>query len=460
MNIARNYLQGLKSLFTCPREIWIAFIIKVLESLCYFSSVLMLMVFLTQDMGMSDEMAGTLFGVFSASMSLFMLFVGFIADSLGIKRALIVGLIIALIGRIAITFTTNPYIVFPGMFFLSVGFAYMIPLIAAAVKLFSNKKAQKYAYSWYYVVMNVGSLAAGLSLDWLRGAFTKVIEFQLLGMDLIVRPTQIIFLVAILASLISLFLVVFFIRSKIPREEFNEDEPVTVKVEAEKLKKAPTVDYSPEEKKSAFTIMKEVTREKKFWIFISFIFLLVLVKMIFQYNHSLYPLYMERIGLKNLTGRLYSINPFIIIFLVPVMTAITEKMKAYNVIMVGSFISAASVFFMGVTESIMMIVSFQIALSIGEAIYSPRVYDYTATIAPPGKEASYMALSKVPMFFAKVGAGPVTGILLANLCPAEGARNTELMWIIVGISTMLSPITLFLGRKWLDVESRSKAGEV
>ena len=452
--VSLDYYNGLKSLFTCPREIWITFIIKILESLCYFSSVLMLMVFLTQEMGFSDELSGIIFGIFSASMSFFMLFVGFIADSLGIKKALIVGLVIALVGRIAITFTTNPWVVMPGLFFLSVGFAYMIPLLAAAVKLFSNKRAQRYAYSWYYVVMNVGSLAAGLSLDGLRATFTKVISFDFLGMELAIRPTQIIFLVAVLVSLISMVLVVFFIRSKVPREDFNEE-----KVTEEKPESA-SVPQTPTEKKSAFRIMQEVTREKKFWIFITFILLLVLVKMIFQYNHSLYPLYMERIGLKNWTGKLYSINPFIIIFLVPVMTAITGRMKAYNVIMVGSFISAGSVFFMGITESIMTIVSFQIVLSIGEAIYSPRVYDYTATIAPEGREASYMAFSKVPMFFAKVGAGPVTGILLANLCPAEGARNTELMWILVGISTMISPITLLLGRKWLDVESRYKAGEI
>lgn len=105
--IAQDYYQGLKNLFTCPREIWIAFLVKMLESLCYFSSVLMLMIFMTQDMGLSDEWAGTIFGIFSASMSFFMLFVGFIADSLGIKKAMIFGLIIALIGRLAITFTTN-----------------------------------------------------------------------------------------------------------------------------------------------------------------------------------------------------------------------------------------------------------------------------------------------------------------------------------------------------------------
>jgi len=436
-------------------------VIKVLESLCYFSSVLVLMAFLTQDMGLDDVTAGTIFGIFSASMSFFMLFVGFIADSLGIKKALIVGLFIALAGRLSITFTVEPWIVYPGLFFLSVGFAFMIPLLAAAVKLFSTRRAQKYAFSWYYVVMNVGSLIAGLSLDWLRTTFTEKISFSLLGTELAIRPQQIIFFVAVLSTLVSLFLVFFFIRSRVPVDEEESGGPDS---DDEKSKENPDErpdaddsEDNPEERKSAWRVMREVTSEKVFWIFIVFIFLLVLVKMIFQYNHSLYPLYMERIGLKEWTGRLYAINPLIVIFLVPVMTAVTGRMKGFNVILVGSFIAAGSVFCLALGESILLVVLFQVVLSLGEAIYSPRVYDYTASIAPPGKEASYMAYSKAPMFFAKVAAGPATGLLLVNLCPSEGTRDTELMWIIVGASTMLSPITLLLGRRWLDVENRRKA---
>ncbi|MBS1262603.1 MAG: Dipeptide and tripeptide permease A [Calditrichaeota bacterium] len=454
-----DYVQGLKNLVRCPREIWFAYLIKVLESLAYFSSVLVLMIFLTQDMGLSDELAGTVFGVWSASMSFFMLFVGFIADSLGIKKALIVGLLIALVGRVAITFTTNPWVVYPGLFVLSVGFAYMIPLIAAAVKLFSTKKAQKYAFSWYYVVMNIGAFIAGISLDGLRATFTEPIAFAFAGMNLEIRPIQIIFFVAVLATFVSLAVVFFLVRSRIPAEELADRDDV----EAQSRAKEADIAQQSAQTKTPWQVMKEVIRERTFWIFIVFIFLLVLVKMIFQYNHSLYPLYMERIGFSNWTGKLYSINPLIIIFLVPVMTALTRGMNAYQVIMLGSFVAAGSVFFMGFGESIMLIVMFQIVLSIGEALYSPRIYDYTANVAPPGKESSYMAYSKAPMFFAKVAAGPLAGILLANLC-AEGStaatRNSELMWILVGASTMVSPVMLLLGRRWLDVESRKKRGEL
>ena len=458
LRVVLDYWEGLKALFDCPREIWVAYVLKVLEGLCYFSTVLVLMAFLTQDMGLSDEAAGTVFGVWSAAMSLFMLFVGFVADSMGIKKALLLGLGIALIGRVAITFTTNPYVVYPGLLMLSIGFAYMIPLIAASVKLFSTKKAQKFAYSWYYVVMNVGSALAGLTLDPIRKAVTEPFELAAGGLTLVVQPTQVIFLVAVVATLVSITLTLTLIRGRIPRKAYNGlpgDASVHTDADRAELGEQQEVKAGAE-RKGIWTIMKEVGVDKLFWIFITFMFLLVMVKMIFQYNHALYPLYMERIGLKDWTGKLYSINPIIIIVLVPVMTAITARMKAYMVIVVGSFVSAASVLFLSLGEAITLIVLFQVTLSLGEALWSPRLYDYTATVAPPGKEASYMALSKVPLFFAKVAAGPATGILLATLCPVEGARNTELMWLIVGITTLLSPITLLLARRWLDVERRRK----
>jgi len=124
------------------------------------------------------------------------------------------------------------------------------------------------------------------------------------------------------------------------------------------------------------------------------------------------------------------------------------------VITIGSFISAGSVLILGLGEGVIFVVMFQLVLSFGEALYSPRIYDYTASIAPKGRESSYMAYSKMPMFFAKVAAGPITGILLANLCPIEGPRNSELMWIIVGLSTLVSPVLLILFKKKLDIESR------
>ena len=80
--------------------------------------------------------------------------------------------------------------------------------------------------------------------------------------------------------------------------------------------------------------------------------------------------------------------------------------------------------------------------SIGECFYSPRLYEYPATIAPKGQEGSYLALSMLPYFFAKFLVGSISGFLLARYCPAEGPRNSQMIWLIVGMMALLSPVGL------------------
>ena len=62
-----------------------------------------------------------------------------------------------------------------------------------------------------------------------------------------------------------------------------------------------------------------------------------------------------------------------------------------------------------------------IVFSIGEAFYSPRVYEYAAAIAPPGQEASYGALAYIPFLIGKllVGTGGwIAGRVLSGTRPA------------------------------------------
>jgi hypothetical protein len=68
---------------------------------------------------------------------------------------------------------------------------------------------------------------------------------------------------------------------------------------------------------------------------------------------------------------------------------------------------------------IISITFFVVFFSIGEAIWSPRLYQYTAAIAPKGKEGSYMALSLLPYFVAKLVVGMLSGRMLERWCPDD-----------------------------------------
>ena len=103
-----------------------------------------------------------------------------------------------------------------------------------------------------------------------------------------------------------------------------------------------------------------------------------------------------------------------------------------------------------------MITLFIIFLSIGEAMWSPRLYEYSAAIAPKGQEASYMALSYLPFFLAKFFAGALSGLLLSSYVPETGARNPQFLWLIIAVTTMITPAGLLVFRRFIQVHEAGR----
>jgi hypothetical protein len=169
----------------------------------------------------------------------------------------------------------------------------------------------------------------------------------------------------------------------------------------------------------------------------------------------------------------------LIVVLVPICGVLTQNSSAYRMVTVGSSISALSVFYialppqwftpladgwlgdvvvhrwLGVAGPVnplyISIFLFIVMLSVGEALWSPRLYEYAAAVAPKDQEASYMALSMLPMFLAKFLVGIVSGWLLATFCPAHGPRHSEIMWFLIGLMALVTPVGTFLLRKQIQV---------
>ena len=75
-----------------------------------------------------------------------------------------------------------------------------------------------------------------------------------------------------------------------------------------------------------------------------------------------------------------------------VVAAMTTKFAHYDMIKYGGYVSAASPFFLVIATQTWAVVMFVVTLSLGEAIWSPRTYDYTMSIAPEVGELSYHIL--------------------------------------------------------------------
>ena len=182
-------------------------------------------------------------------------------------------------------------------------------------------------------------------------------------------------------------------------------------------------------------------------------------------------------------GQLSVINNYMVILFVPILGVMTLRFAAYRMVIIGGTICAASVFIMALPTSwfvplangpfgtfvhhyylgltgpvhpyYVMIALYIIIFSIGEACYSPRVYEYAAAIAPKGQEASYAALSYIPLFLGKllVGGG---GYLLKTYCPETGPRHSDIMWLYMALGVTVAPIGLLTLRRFIRVREAGR----
>jgi predicted MFS family arabinose efflux permease len=163
--------------------------------------------------------------------------------------------------------------------------------------------------------------------------------------------------------------------------------------------------------------------------------------------HFTWPKYVTRVeGDSFPVGTIWSLNSLGILVLAPLATLLTRRLPIYPVLLLGATISAASPFLLCLGSGIRIQVAMIAVLTVGEALWSPRLYEYNVAIAPRGQEATYVGLAKLPFFLAKLLVTPMSGWLLATYCPAEGPRDPAMLWAIVGVSTIAGPIGMWLLR--------------
>jgi hypothetical protein len=96
-----------------------------------------------------------------------------------------------------------------------------------------------------------------------------------------------------------------------------------------------------------------------------------------------------------------------------------------------------------------------IVFSIGEAFYSPRVYEYAAAIAPKGQEASYGALAYLPFLVGKLLIG-TAGWILAAFVPEHGPRRPDLMWLVFACAASVAPLGLLIFSRYIRVPEEGR----
>ena len=90
-NVFHTLVHSFKSLETCPKELYINFILKFFESYSYFAISQILVIYLHTEFDISDLEAGTVYGLWGLAITLWGLATAWINDNLGVRRSLMLG---------------------------------------------------------------------------------------------------------------------------------------------------------------------------------------------------------------------------------------------------------------------------------------------------------------------------------------------------------------------------------
>ena len=468
----RGFIAKFTVLKGAQRELKLTFLIKFLIYTAYSVTNKTMVLWLSKDLGFSDQAAGALVGwVWAPAMTIFTLLAGSITDAIGLRRTFFLGVAICTVARSVMIVTTNPSLALAcGVLPLAIGEALGTPVLLAATRRYSTVAQRSMSFSIIYMIMNVGYIAAGWIFDYVR-----LLNFHVSLFGFQPSSYQQLFMVSLVFEIV-LFPVIYFLRR-------GADGPVIDQVSRSRDVAGSFLSGIWETVRQsaidAAHLFRRLIGQSGFYRLLLFFVFIGFLKAIFLQMDYVFPKFgIRELGTNAPVGKLSAINAIVIILLVPVVGALTQKLAAYRMVVIGGVICAAGVFIMalptewfvsaangvfgqwlghaylGLQGSIhpyyVMSALYLIVFSIGEAFYSPRVYEYAAAIAPPGQEASYGSLAYLPFLVGKllVGTG---GWLLAAFVPEQGPRDAGMMWLIFALAASVAPIGLILFRRYIRV---------
>jgi MFS family permease len=483
VSASRDFLAKFAVLKDAIPELWIVFVIKFVSIAAYALTNSTLVLWLRSDLGYNDQQALPLVAAWSILMTVVTLLVGSLTDALGMRRTLFLGTGICIVARLVMVLTTVKWLALGcGLMPLAVGEALGGPVLVAAVRRYSSTRQRSISFALVYTMMNVGFLLAALLFDHLRQGLGEYGHFNLAGLTLSTYRT--LFLASLILEMMLVPLIYLMREGAEASDEGLRLVPLTQKYPNENFFHSIGLTVR-DAGRTTLQLFRKLLEQTGFYRLLAFLMLIAFLKLIFMQMYYVYPTFgIRELGQGAPVGTLWAINSIVVILLVPTVGALTQRFSAYTMVILGGLISSASVFIMamppawfallaggwagnlvgrwylGLKGSVnpyyVMIALFVILLSVGEAFYSPRVYEYAAAIAPKGQEASYGALSYIPFLLGKLLIGTFSGTLLARYCPETGPRHSQTLWLVVALTSLIAPVGLVTLRRFIRVHEAGR----
>ena len=421
------------------------------EGIVYFGMLTVMTKFLSENVGLGDVAAGQTVALFSGGVTGMMFLLGGLGDRWGVRRALLVGMLLMVVGRTIASLGETLHLapgaggalhltVGLGLFCIVAGYGMFQPTLYAGVKHYTDEKTSAMGFALIYSITNLGAFASGLLSPRIRRLSEVALPPN--GITGVLWAYVALTVLGILGVLIGL-----------RRRDSNTPSDVDAVVARSLGAARDAVSGAPPLALGAR--VRDWIRTHPLWDakFSFFIFIVVPVQTLFAHAWLTMPLYIERAyratpWVSENFEFFSNLNPLLIFVLTPIVAALTSRTGVYRMMIIGTTIMTLPTFLLALGPSPAMLLTSALLTSLGEALWQPRFLQYIAEIAPPGKTALYMGVGQFPWFLTKVLTGMYSGWFLMRYCPAEGPQNTEFMWLIYGLVALISPIGLLLAQRW------------
>lgn len=435
--IFRPYTNSLAIISTAPRDIFVVFLIAFLSSFGQTGSASVLVSYFSDEFGYTDVEASTLFACSAASYIIFGLFTGRLIDWMGLKKSFVTGAIIGVVGSVSISLAwSREMLVFSVVVLLPLAMKFVVPVISIALKRMTYAHNKRVAFACSYIAGNIGAAFGYLYVDFVRYRFPSGVTFR----DYSATSSRVIFMTGAASTLMCALFAMCCMRDIMVDEkgaikEFSRNANVTNEEVAQNQK----ID------KRWYLTFKEAN-------FIRMVILSVvmfpLLKVFTHFDVTLPKAAVREFGNGALFGTIKAINPIMITFLQLPISELFSYFHVYTMIIIGSTISALSVFIFCFPASMTSWVTAFVFFTFGEMIFSHRVNDLATDYLPNGREGIYSSLMDIYLIAPRFVVDSLSGWLLSVYCPPVGIRHCEIMWLIIGLMACITPVALVPSRKY------------
>ena len=429
--------QPFIDLVHASQALWGINLSYLLEGLTYFGVVGLLAIFFNQSIGLDDIRADQMVGFLTAGITLGMLLLGATVDFIGARKALLLSLVLMLLGRVTLTlspqmgttglWSSSHLVAMGGLFGVILGYGIYQPGCYAAVRKFTTAKTAAMGYAMLYALMNLGAFIPGLISPPIRRTF------GITG----------VFWVYVALTVAGILVIALFLT----RKAIAQAETSAAGGEKEKEE-----ERRPLKEQIAYYIKHFPIKDSRFMYFI---FILVPVQTLFAHNWLTLPQYCSRAftGLVSDNFEMFvNVSSLLVFVLTPIVTGLTARRNTYTMMIIGTLIMGLPPFILAFGPNIVTLFAYLILTTIGEAMWSPRFLQWVAEIAPKDMTGIYMGLGQFPWFLTKVITSIYSGWFLMRYCPAgvpPEQMHTGTMWFVYGCISIMTPVGLFLARKWM-----------